>query len=215
MLVATTAPAPQQASDFTDEQVLAVWETLDEATRVEVIEWFHVELERLNTFQMTLLRFVLTEDVQDPNDWPEYQEPAPYDPETHAPAQPIKRKTLAPGSAKLKQKRKARGRQLAMGRQLRDVATADVVVTNPTHFAVALRYRREENPSPIVVARGADLIALRIRVEAVRHDVPVIENRALARSLVSKGKVGFAIPQEFYGPVAKVLAAVYRRRRRP
>ncbi len=119
------------------------------------------------------------------------------------------------GDPLVKQKRKARGRQLAMGRQLRDVATADVVVTNPTHFAVALRYRRDENPSPIVVARGADLIALRIRAEAVRHDVPVIENRALARSLVSKGKVGFAIPQEFYGPVAKVLAAVYRRRRRP
>lgn len=118
------------------------------------------------------------------------------------------------GDPHLRAKRKARARQLATGRQLGDVKKADVVVANPTHFAVALRYRKEEGGAPTVVARGVDHLALQIRAEAGRHDVPVVENRPLARALYAKAKVGAPIPKEFYGPVAQVLAVVYRRRRK-
>jgi len=119
------------------------------------------------------------------------------------------------GDPMLKQRRRARGRQIAFSKQLKDTETADVVVTNPTHFAAALRYRREVHVAPILVARGADLAALKIRAVAVRHDIPIVENRALARALVAKGRVGAPIPADYYGPVAKILAALLRRRNSP
>ncbi len=117
------------------------------------------------------------------------------------------------GDPAIKAKRKARARQLAMGRQLQDVRRADVVVTNPTHYAVALRYRKEENAAPVILARGVDAMALKIRIEAVKYDVPVLENRPLARGLHAAGRAGRPIPQEMFGPVAQVLAVVYRRRK--
>lgn len=116
------------------------------------------------------------------------------------------------GDPKIKGKRRQRARQIAMGQTLRRVKEADVVVVNPTHYAVALRYRKEEGGAPIVVARGVDHLALKIRAEASRHEVPIIENRPLARALYAKAKLGLGIPAEFYGPVAQVLAVVYRRR---
>jgi flagellar biosynthetic protein FlhB len=116
------------------------------------------------------------------------------------------------GDPQIRARRRQRARQLAMGRQLANVVKADVIVANPTHFAVALRYRKEENASPVVLARGLDNIALKIRAEAGRHDIPVIENRTLARALYARSKVGAPIPSEFFGPVAQVLALVYRRR---
>lgn len=116
------------------------------------------------------------------------------------------------GDPLIRARRRQRARQLATGRQLADVVKADVIVANPTHFAVALRYRKDENASPMVLARGLDNIALKIRAEAGRHDIPVIENRTLARSLYARSKVGAPIPTEFFGPVAQVLALVYRRR---
>jgi flagellar biosynthetic protein FlhB len=118
------------------------------------------------------------------------------------------------GDPQIKAKRKQRQRQLATRQSLAKVALADVVVTNPTHYAIALRYRRQENAAPVVVARGLDHLALQIRQEAMRNDVMVIENRPLARALYAKAKVGAAIPAEFYPAVAEVLAVVYRRRRR-
>jgi len=116
------------------------------------------------------------------------------------------------GDPQIRARRRQRARQLATGRQLANVVKADVIVANPTHFAVALRYRKEENASPMVLARGLDNIALKIRAEAGRHDIPVIENRTLARALYARSKVGAPIPSEFFGPVAQVLALVYRRR---
>ncbi len=116
------------------------------------------------------------------------------------------------GDPKIKGKRRQRQRQIAMGQTLRRVKDADVVVVNPTHYAVALRYRKDEGGAPIVVARGVDHLALKIRAEAGRHEIPVIENRPLARALYAKAKAGLPIPPEFYGPVAQLLAAVYRRR---
>jgi flagellar biosynthetic protein FlhB len=117
------------------------------------------------------------------------------------------------GDPTMKAKRKARARQLVMSRQLQDVRRADVVVTNPTHYAVALRYRKEENAAPVILARGVDAMALKIRIEAVKHDVPVLENRPLARGLHAAGRAGRPIPPDLFGPVAQVLAVVYRRRK--
>lgn len=117
------------------------------------------------------------------------------------------------GDPHIKARRRARARQLAMGRQLRDVARADVVIANPTHFAVALRYRKNENAAPVVIARGVDHVALKIRAEAKKHDILVMENKPLARALYPACKVGHPIPKDFYGPVAQVLAVVYKKRR--
>ena len=117
------------------------------------------------------------------------------------------------GDPQLRAQRKRRARQLAMGSLSRDVARADVIVTNPTHYAVALRYRPKESSAPVIVARGVDAVALRIRAIAMKNDISIIENRALARALYARGKVGGAIPADLYGPVARVLAVVLRRRR--
>lgn len=118
------------------------------------------------------------------------------------------------GDPHVRAHRRRRARQIATSTQLRDVARADVVVTNPTHYAVALRYRKEENAAPVVVARGVDHFALQIRAAATRSDVAIVENRPLARALHARVRVGAAIPADLFGPVAQVLAAVYRRRRR-
>ena len=118
------------------------------------------------------------------------------------------------GDPHIKSKRKARQRQISMGQALSKVSQADVIVTNPTHYAVALRYRREENAAPVIVARGVDHVALKIRQEAMRQDILTVENRPLARALFSKGVVGAPIPNDLYGPVAEVIALVYKRRRK-
>jgi len=118
------------------------------------------------------------------------------------------------GDPYMLQARKQRARQIAMGNALRLVQEADVVVTNPTHYAVAIRYRADEVSAPVILAMGVDHLALKIRQEARAHDIQIIENRPLARSLYANGKQGQVIPQEFFGAVAKVLAVVYRRRAR-
>jgi type III secretion system FlhB-like substrate exporter len=93
-----------------------------------------------------------------------------------------------------------------------EVPRADVVVTNPTHFAVALRYDREADAAPVVVAKGADLMAKRIRELAKEHDVPVIENPLLARALYKAVGVSGVIPPDLFRAVAELLAYVYRQR---
>jgi flagellar biosynthesis protein FlhB len=111
-----------------------------------------------------------------------------------------------------------RRRQFARARQrmIADVATADVVVTNPTHFAVALRYDGSR-PAPEMVAKGVDLVAAAIRKAAEDADVPVLQNPPLARALYKEVEIGQMIPDSFFAAVAEVLAFVYRtagRRRR-
>jgi flagellar biosynthetic protein FlhB len=117
----------------------------------------------------------------------------------------------------LKGQMRAKQRQMSkQRRQLEDVPNATVVVTNPTHFAVALRYDRGMT-SPKVVAVGADLIAQRIKKIAAGAGVPLVENVALARGLYKAVQVGDEIPVELYQAVAEVLAYVYNlktRRRR-
>ena len=93
-----------------------------------------------------------------------------------------------------------------------DVPRATMVIANPTHFAVALRYDRGEGGAPLVVAKGADLVALRIREMAAKHGVPVIEDKPLARALYAAVEVDQWIPPEFYKAVARILYYLYTRR---
>lgn len=105
-------------------------------------------------------------------------------------------------------------REKARRRILQEVPKADVVITNPTHFAIALRYERGSSGAPRVVVKGADLMALRIRVVAKDSGVPVVERPPLARALYDAVDEGQEIPFEFYQAVAEVLAYVYRLRDR-
>ncbi len=104
-----------------------------------------------------------------------------------------------------------KARRLSLAREqlrrsmLNAVPQARVVIANPTHFAVALRYDEERDPAPMVVAKGQDLLALRIREIAERHGVPVIENKSLARALHAQAEVGQLIPEEFYPAVAEII----------
>jgi flagellar biosynthetic protein FlhB len=112
-----------------------------------------------------------------------------------------------PGEVKGAQRRRAR--ELAARRMMDDVPTADVVVTNPTHYSVALRYDAD-NPAPVVVAKGVDQLAFKIREVAREAGVMVVPDPPLARSLYGIVDVGHAIPEELYQGVAELLAYVYR-----
>lgn len=108
---------------------------------------------------------------------------------------------------------RSRMRQLAMQRMMQRVPRASVVVTNPTHVAVALEYDEARMDAPVVVAKGQDLVAQRIVEVARQHQVPVVQNPPLAWALFDAVPVGQAIPAELYRAVAEVLAYVYRLRR--
>lgn len=109
---------------------------------------------------------------------------------------------------KIKGKLREKMRQAARKRILAAVAQADAVVTNPTHIAVALRYA-DTDFAPVVVAKGHDQLALRIRTEARKHSIPILENRPLARALDAEVEIGQSIPGQHYLAVAKVLAFVF------
>lgn len=117
------------------------------------------------------------------------------------------------GDPKLKGRMRARARAMAKKRALQNVKRADVIVTNPTHIAVALRYG-DRDPAPVVVAKGHDEIALSIRSEARKCSIPILENRPLARALDAEVPVGHTIPATHFAAVARVLAYVYRLRGR-
>lgn len=103
--------------------------------------------------------------------------------------------------------------RLMQGQMLDDVATADVVVTNPTHFAVALKYERGVDSAPVVLAKGENAFAQRIKSVAAEHGVPVVENKMVARMLYKVAQVGAAIPVEMFQSVAEILAFVYKTHR--
>jgi len=98
-------------------------------------------------------------------------------------------------------------------KMLEDVAKADVVVTNPTHIAIALKYDRKTMRAPKIVAKGIRINAQQIREMAQKHQVPIVENKPLARLMFKYGKVGGEIPAQLYAAVAEVLAWVYRNNR--
>jgi flagellar biosynthesis protein FlhB len=104
---------------------------------------------------------------------------------------------------------KARLRSLARDRSrqrmIASASRATLVIANPTHFAIALRYKRDENAAPVVVAKGMDVIALKIREVAEQNRIPVIENKALARALYEAVQVDQVIPAEFFRPVAEII----------
>jgi flagellar biosynthetic protein FlhB len=114
------------------------------------------------------------------------------------------------GDPLVKQRRARVARQLALQRVGQAVPQADVIVTNPTHFAIALKYNSDEMRAPKVVAKGADFLAMRIRQLAVANGVPIVERKELARALYASIEPGDEIPAEYYSAVAEILAYVYR-----
>jgi len=117
------------------------------------------------------------------------------------------------GDPKVKGRLRARAREIIRRGLAKELRRADVVIANPTHVAVAIRYRPHEG-APVVLARGYDEIALYVRKLAEEYGIPIVENRPLARSLAAKAKVGKMIPEDLYQAVAQVLAFVYRNRGR-
>ena len=113
------------------------------------------------------------------------------------------------GDPQIKSKIKEKQRQIAMRRMMQDVPKADVVITNPTHFAVALVYDNEADKAPKVIAKGQDLIAQNIKRIARENDIPLFENKSLARQLFYTVDVGEFIPPDLYHAVAEVLAYIY------
>jgi flagellar biosynthetic protein FlhB len=108
---------------------------------------------------------------------------------------------------------KDRQREIARRRMMQAVPTADVVITNPVHYAVALKYEQDKNEAPVVVAKGQGYIALKIKEVAALNRVHIVENKPLARSLYSMVAIGQEIPQELYQAVAEILAYVYSLKR--
>lgn len=116
----------------------------------------------------------------------------------------------ANGNPQIKAKIRAQQREMARRRMMSEVPTADVVVTNPTHFAVALKYSDGAMRAPKVVAKGADEVAAKIRELAAEHNVPLLEAPPLARALYKHTELGDEIPQKLYAAVAEVLAYVFQ-----
>ena len=114
------------------------------------------------------------------------------------------------GSPEIKSKIKQKQRQMSMMRMMRSVPEADVVITNPTHYAVALKYEEGQNGAPTVIAKGQDHMAQRIKEIAREHTVGVVENREVAQALFRLCEVGDQIPEEMYQAVAEILAYVYK-----
>jgi flagellar biosynthetic protein FlhB len=114
------------------------------------------------------------------------------------------------GDPLIKRRIRQKQRELARQRMMSDVPKADVVVTNPTHIAVAIQYDQHTMSAPVVVAKGADFIAQKIKEIAEEHGVPIVENKPLARTLMQRVEVGESIPEDLYLTVAEVLAFVYR-----
>lgn len=114
------------------------------------------------------------------------------------------------GDPLIKSKIKQRQREMAMRRMMQEVPKADVVITNPTHFAIALKYDDQKSDAPIVVAKGVDFLAQKIKLIAKENEVVTVENRPLARALYSQTEIGDAIPEEFFKAVAEILAFVYQ-----
>jgi flagellar biosynthetic protein FlhB len=118
----------------------------------------------------------------------------------------------AEGNPEIRAKIRRKQREIALRSMMADVPKADVVITNPTHYAVALQYRPKDMAAPTVVAKGKGYVALKIRDIATQNGVPLVENKPLAQSLVKAVEVGQQIPSSLFKAVAEVLAYVYKLR---
>jgi flagellar biosynthesis protein FlhB len=119
----------------------------------------------------------------------------------------------ADGDPMVRSMRRQMARRLLQKQMLKAIPTADVIITNPTHFAIALKYERGVDQAPVVLAKGENAFAKRIKAIAAEHGVPMVENRPVARMLFKFGKVGEAIPAQLYYVVAEILGFVYRTHR--
>ena len=115
----------------------------------------------------------------------------------------------AEGDPKVKSQQRSRMQQASQRRMMQELPQADVVITNPTHLAVAIKYDKEKYDAPIVVAKGADYLAERIKDVARANKIEIVENKPLARMLYHNVDLGEQIPPELYQMVAEVLAYVY------
>ena len=117
------------------------------------------------------------------------------------------------GDPQVKARIRSMQREMARRRMMAEIPKADVVVTNPTHFSVALRYSDNKMRAPVVVAKGSHLMAARIKEIAIENNVPILEAPPLARALHKHCEIGEVIPEALYTAVAEVLAYVYQLRR--
>ncbi len=114
------------------------------------------------------------------------------------------------GNPLIKGKIKEKQRKLAMQRMMQEIPKADVIITNPTHFAVAIKYEAGKMDAPVVLAKGQDYVALKIREKAQELQITIMENKPLARALYEQVQIGESIPADLFQAVAEVLAYVYR-----
>ena len=114
------------------------------------------------------------------------------------------------GDPQIKGKIRQKQREMAMRRMMQSVPDATVVITNPTHIAVALKYEEGMGQAPMVVAKGADYVAYKIKEKAGESNIPIIENRPLARMIYEKVELEEEIPAEMYEAVAEILAFVFK-----
>ncbi|WP_370741203.1 flagellar biosynthesis protein FlhB [Longirhabdus pacifica] len=114
------------------------------------------------------------------------------------------------GDPLIKSKIKEKQKRMALQRMMQEVPHADVIVTNPTHFAVALKYDNQEMQAPMVIAKGQDYVAQKIKAIAKEHQIVTMENKPLARALFQQVEIGESIPEEMFQAVAEVLAYVYK-----
>ncbi len=117
------------------------------------------------------------------------------------------------GDPLIRSMRRQMARRFLQKQMLAAIPTADVVITNPTHFAIALKYERGVDQAPVILAKGENAFAQRIKAIAAANDVPMVENRPVARMLFKFGKVGESIPAQLYHAVAEILGFVYRTHR--
>ncbi len=113
------------------------------------------------------------------------------------------------GDPQIKGKIRQKMREASMRRMMQELPQADVVITNPTHYAVAIKYEPEVADAPVVIAKGEDHLAARIKEVAKENKIEIVENKPLARMLYANVEVGEAVPPELYQAVAEVLAFVY------
>lgn len=117
---------------------------------------------------------------------------------------------MSEGNPQIKSAIKQKMREASMKRMMQDLPNADVIITNPTHFAVAIKYDLEKAEAPRVIAKGADYLALKIKELGKENNIEIIENKQLARALYSTVEIGKEIPEELYQAVAEILAFVYK-----
>ena len=118
------------------------------------------------------------------------------------------------GDPQIKSKIKQKQREMSQRRMMQSVGDATVVITNPTHIAVAIMYKEGEMDSPKLVAKGADAVAIKIKEIAKEAEVPIVENKPLARMIYEKVELDADIPQEMYQAIAEILVVIYKMKKK-